>query len=140
MEIADPLRASTGGVTPSSSPHNSATSSTHVPVTAGPSIQRPMMIATSCNVIVISPTGTWNVCVSGRHLSTRQVISGQSMMMWPKTSNKWYIPLRPHHHRLAAYYLSRREMAARDTHIPCPSRRDDDHVTGCCYHHWPYTA
>ena len=49
----------------------------------------------------------------------------------------WYIPLRPHHHRLAAYYLSRREMVARDTHIPCPSQRDDDHVTGCCYHPWP---
>ena len=44
-----------------------------------------------------------------------------------------YIPPRPHHHRLTTYYLSRREMAARDTHIPCPSRRDDDHVTGCCY-------
>ena len=28
-----------------------------------------------------------------------------------------YIPLRPHHDRLATYYLSRREMAARDTHI-----------------------
>ena len=27
-----------------------------------------------------------------------------------------YIPLRPHHDRLAAYYLSRRKMAARDTH------------------------
>ena len=44
-----------------------------------------------------------------------------------------YIPLRPHYHRLAAYHLSRREMAARDPHIPCPRRRDDDHVTGCCY-------
>ena len=48
-----------------------------------------------------------------------------------------YIPIRPHHHRLAAYYLSCREMAARDPHIPCPSRRDDDHATGCCYHPRP---
>ena len=48
-----------------------------------------------------------------------------------------YIPIRPHHHRLTAYYLSRREMAARDPHIPCLSRRDDDHDTGCCYHPWP---
>ena len=88
MEIVNPLRASAGGVTPSSSPHNSATSSIHVPVTAGPSIGRPRMIETSCNVIVISSTQTWNVCVSGRHLLTRQVISGQSMMMWPKR----YIP------------------------------------------------
>ena len=48
-----------------------------------------------------------------------------------------YIPLRPHHDRLATYHLSHREMAALDTHISCPSRRDDDHVTGCCYHPWP---
>ena len=40
-----------------------------------------------------------------------------------------YIPLRPHHDRLAAYHLSCREMAARDTHISCPSRKDDDHIT-----------
>ena len=58
MEIADPLITSVDEVTPSSSPHNSATSNTHVLVTAGPSIRRPRMIATSCNVIVISPTGT----------------------------------------------------------------------------------
>ena len=49
----------------------------------------------------------------------------------------WYIPLRPHHDRLTTYHLSRREMVARDTNISCPSRRDDDHVTGCCYHPWP---
>ena len=48
-----------------------------------------------------------------------------------------YIQIRPHHYRLAAYYLSRREMAAPDPHIPCPSRRDDDHATGCCYHPRP---
>ena len=48
-----------------------------------------------------------------------------------------YIPIRPHHDRLAAYHLSSPEMAARDTHISCPSRRDDDHVIGCCYHPWP---
>ena len=49
----------------------------------------------------------------------------------------WYIPLRPHHDRLATYHLSRREMAARDTHISFPSQRDDDHIIGCCYHPWP---
>ena len=48
-----------------------------------------------------------------------------------------YIPIRPHHYRLAAYHLFRREMTARDPHIPCPSRRDDDHATGCCYHPRP---
>ena len=49
----------------------------------------------------------------------------------------WYIPLRPHHDRLATYHLSRREIAAQDTHISCPNRRDDNHVTRCCYHPWP---
>ena len=52
MEIEDPLRASVGGVTLSSSPHNSATSNTHVSMTAGSWIRSPRMIATSCNVIV----------------------------------------------------------------------------------------
>ena len=32
--------------------------------------------------------GVWNVCVSGRHLSTSEVISSQSIAMWPKR----YIP------------------------------------------------
>ena len=36
MEIADPLRASVGGMTLNISRHNSATSNTHVPMTAGP--------------------------------------------------------------------------------------------------------
>ena len=48
-----------------------------------------------------------------------------------------YVPLKPHHDRLATYHLSRREIVARDTHISCLSRRDDDHVTGRCYHPWP---
>ena len=63
MEITDPLRALASGVTSSNSPHNSATSNTHVSVTAGSWIQSPRMIATSCNVIVIYPMGTWNVCL-----------------------------------------------------------------------------
>ena len=49
----------------------------------------------------------------------------------------WYIPLWPHHDRLATYHLSRREMAARDTHVSCARQRDDDYDTGCCYHPWP---
>ena len=48
----------------------------------------------------------------------------------------WYILLRPHHDRLSTYHVSRREMVPRDTHISCPSQRDDNHVTGCCYHPW----
>ena len=57
-EIMAPLIASAGGVTPSNSWHNAATSNTQVPVTAGSWIQRPRMMATSCKVIVISPTDT----------------------------------------------------------------------------------
>ena len=58
MEIEDPLRASTGGVTPSNSPQYSATSNTHVLVTTGLWIRSPRIIATSYNLIVISLTGT----------------------------------------------------------------------------------
>ena len=87
-EIVAPLIASAGGMTPSNSAHNAATSNTHVLVIAGPWIRRPRRMATSCKVIVISPTGTWNVCVSGRDLSMSEVISGQSIAMWPKR----YIP------------------------------------------------
>ena len=57
MEIADPLRVSTGGMTPSNSRHNSATSNTCVPMTASPWIRSLRMIVTSYNVIVISSTG-----------------------------------------------------------------------------------
>ena len=57
-EIVAPLIESAGGMTPSNSSHNAATSNTHVPVTAEPWIRRPRMMATSCKVIVISPTGT----------------------------------------------------------------------------------
>ena len=83
-----PLIAFMGGMTSRNSSHNAATLNTQVPVTAGPWIRRPRMMATSCKVIVISPTGTLNVCVSGRHISTREVISGQSIVMW----HKRYIP------------------------------------------------
>ena len=35
----------------------------------------------------------------------------------------WYILLRTHHDRLATYHVSRREMAARDTHFMSQSER-----------------
>ena len=57
-EIVAPLIASAGGMTASNSLHNAATSNTQVQVTARPWIRRPRMMATSCKVIVISPTGT----------------------------------------------------------------------------------
>ena len=63
MEIAAPLRASVGGMTPSSSGHNSVTSNTHVLVTASPWTQSLRMTATSCNMIAISSMSTRNVCL-----------------------------------------------------------------------------
>ena len=57
-EIMAPLIASASGMTPSNSSHNAATSNTQVLVTAGPWIRRPRRMATSCKIIVISPTGT----------------------------------------------------------------------------------
>ena len=57
-EIVAPLIASAGRMTPSNSAHNATTLNTHVPVTAGPWIRRPRRMATSCKVIVISPTST----------------------------------------------------------------------------------
>ena len=57
-EIVAPLIALVGGMTSSNSSHNTTTSNTQVPVTAGPWIRRPRRMATSCKVIVISPTGT----------------------------------------------------------------------------------
>ena len=78
MKIANPLRASAGGVTPSSSLHNFTTLNTRATVTVGPLIRRPRMIATSCNVIVISPTGNMKrVCLGPLSLD--------------ETSDKWPI-------------------------------------------------
>ena len=57
-EIVAPLIASVGGMTQSNSSHNAATSNTQMLVTVGPWIRRPRRMATSCKVIVISPTGT----------------------------------------------------------------------------------
>ena len=56
-DIMAPLIASAGGMTQSYFSQNDATSNTQVPVTVGPWIRRPRMMATSCKVIIISPTG-----------------------------------------------------------------------------------
>jgi hypothetical protein len=34
-----------------------------------PAHKRPNNITTSCRLTIISPTGKWNVCISGRHQS-----------------------------------------------------------------------
>ncbi|KAM4113598.1 hypothetical protein ACJW30_04G007700 [Castanea mollissima] len=62
------------GVKPSNSMHRSHQSpSTTVvgPTKTSPSIGSSKMTSTYCRVIDISPCGRWNVCVSGRHRSTR---------------------------------------------------------------------
>ena len=38
-----------------------------------PSDRQPIITSISCKVIPISPWGKWNVCVSGRHRSTKAV-------------------------------------------------------------------
>ena len=94
MEIEDPLRASVGGVTPSSSPHNSSTSNTHVSVIAGLWIRSLRMIATSCNVIVITPMGYMKcVCLGLPSLD--------------KTSEKWPIN---HDVAQAVYIIESRQI------------------------------
>jgi hypothetical protein len=47
---------------------------------ACPAHGSPPNIAMSSRLRVISPTGTWNVCVSGRHRSMNAVISGASSL------------------------------------------------------------
>ena len=46
-----------------------------------PSMGNPMITSTSCNVIVISPCGRWNVGVSRHHHSTNAVINAWSSCM-----------------------------------------------------------
>jgi hypothetical protein len=45
---------------------------------ASPAHSSPPNIATSYRLIVISPTGKWNVCVSGRHRYMNAAIVGDS--------------------------------------------------------------
>jgi hypothetical protein len=45
---------------------------------ASPAHGNPSNIAASSRLSVISPTGKWNVCVSGRHRSMNAAISGAS--------------------------------------------------------------
>ena len=51
------------------------------PTIASPLMGNPMITSTSCNVIVISPCGRWNVWVSGRYRSTNAVINAWSSCM-----------------------------------------------------------
>jgi hypothetical protein len=47
---------------------------------ASPAHDSPLNIATSSRLRVISPTGRWNVCVSGRHWSMNAAIIGASKL------------------------------------------------------------
>ena len=60
--------------------HSPTQSLSSVPVTGGPSMQRPRSTTTSCNVTVISPSRRWNVDISGLHLSIRAVSNGRSSL------------------------------------------------------------
>ena len=57
--------------------------------------------------------------------SLQQYVEDGSMYSSIRDPRKilWYILLGPHHDQLATFRLSRREMAARDTHFMCPSKR-----------------
>ena len=48
------------------------------PVTGNPTTGIPSITSISCKVIPISPWGKWNVCVYGRHRSTKAVIKAWS--------------------------------------------------------------
>ena len=54
-----------------------------------PSIGNPVMIAISCKVIEISQVGRWNVWVSDRHHSTKEMIRPQSRSICGKGVT-WY--------------------------------------------------
>jgi hypothetical protein len=54
--------------------------------TGAPSMGRPRIMATSCNVTMVSPHGRWNVWVSRRHRSTSAVNVAESIIgRWPDT-------------------------------------------------------
>lgn len=83
--------ALSSGVTPSSSKHTARTSGITRLMIGRPSIRRPRSIATSCNVMVVSSTGRWNIWVSCRHRSSRAVISAWSIA----TGSRRATPYRP---------------------------------------------
>ena len=99
----------------------------------------------TCNLYIINYKFCFFVIVSGSTLPSTTDESLHEYVEDEYTHSSirdpceilWCISLGPHHDRLATYHLSCREMAARDTHVSCARRRDDGHVTGCCYHPWP---
>ena len=68
-----------GGVTPSKLSQTCPQYKLVGTHTTLPSIGNPVMIAISCRVINISQVGRWNVWVSNRHRSTKEVIRLQSI-------------------------------------------------------------
>jgi hypothetical protein len=53
------------------------------PQTGVPSMGRPRIMATSCNVTMVSLDGRWNVWISGRHRSTSDINAGPSIIGRP---------------------------------------------------------
>ena len=96
-------------------PNNSRHTSFHfrsvLPGTSNPSTGIPSITSISCKVIPISPWGKWNVCVSGRHHSTKAVIKAWSTSISGTLNN----PVKP----VASMYCMIRGSSPRcdNTHL-----------------------
>ena len=77
------------GRTPNNSSQSACQPVSIEPMTRWPCTRNPNKMTTSYNVMVISPTSMWNVCVSRCHLSTNAVIKGQSTLTWPTRWKTW---------------------------------------------------
>ena len=80
-----------GGSWPNNSRHSKFHLYSVLPVTGNPSTRIPSITSISCKVIPISQWGKWNICVSGRHCSTKAMIKAWSTSI-SRTLNK---PIKP---------------------------------------------
>ncbi|KAF7833882.1 hypothetical protein G2W53_008741 [Senna tora] len=74
----EPFSLLAGGASPNNRRHNSDQSYFILPVTDHPSTGSPNCISMSCSVMVHSPIGMWNECVSGLQHSTKAEINAWS--------------------------------------------------------------
>ena len=72
------LRIECGGLWPNNCKHNQLQFISVFLVTSKPSTESPSITSISCEVILISPWGKWNVCFSECHHSTKAVIKAWS--------------------------------------------------------------
>jgi hypothetical protein len=76
-----------------------------IPETGAPSMGRPRIMATFCNITIVSPHGRWNVWVSGRHRSTSVVNTAESIISRSSNTRR-ASGKNPAHHMNAAYHSS----------------------------------